>query len=537
MYSDIPDSRSLYDSEPVQPARTKFLRAMPPAYRGLAAVLAVLVVVVFTTAFALQSRTATPVPINARAAPGAISVKGRYLVYPDGSRFIMKGIAFPVVISSRENTYNVSGWIAVLEQLAALTDINTVRLYNMDCRSDYSKFIKRAEELGIYIIVPFTAIMGDGALGRDFRAPICWTSKLYHYGVDCINNFAKYPNVLGGMIGNEVMSDLKYWPAAPCVAAYARDLKRYMASANVRKIPLIYATQHSAIGAVMSAEDNVRNTLEYLTCDPEASIDIYGINVESWCSTKQTFEKNEDGSTSPYYSLWKDLNNVSTPLVFSEMGCSKALYNRDNLLKRYVRDWNQVTVVLNQMADIFSGFCAYTYDGAPLFRMMDGNDAWNGRDVLKPGEDFYNFANQLKLAKYDPNVPAVAPAVQKVACNDTKKLMETTCDFYLYPMEWMPSYFQQTTTKGAYYSLEDHGSNFTGTYIVFLLALLALIGCYVYSSFNKRPASGLVTEGKYNAYQSRVMCYCADEKLKTLSQIHLHTQEISMLPPLISFRF
>ena len=67
-----------------------------------------------------------------------------------------------------EHEYNLSGWNAVLDQLATETDINTVRLYVMDCRYDYTSFIDHAAKLGIYVMmVPLTTIMGPGVLSRD----------------------------------------------------------------------------------------------------------------------------------------------------------------------------------------------------------------------------------------------------------------------------------------------------------------------------------------------------------------------------------
>lgn len=57
---------------------------------------------------------------------------------------------------------DISGWIAVLEQLARETDINAIRVYEMDCNPNdgdhysnrnYGEFLRRAAELGIYVIV------------------------------------------------------------------------------------------------------------------------------------------------------------------------------------------------------------------------------------------------------------------------------------------------------------------------------------------------------------------------------------------------
>ena len=114
-----------------------------------------------------------------------ITVKGRHLLLHDHERFFIKGIGFPTPPPSQtkhyysndtttfnntqhtEDEYYLSGWNAVLDQLATETDINTVRLYVMDCRYDYTSFIQHAAELGIYVMIPLTTIMGPGVLSRD----------------------------------------------------------------------------------------------------------------------------------------------------------------------------------------------------------------------------------------------------------------------------------------------------------------------------------------------------------------------------------
>eukprot|EP00808_Paulinella_micropora_P018593 g52061.t1 len=370
--------------------------------------------------------------------------QGRYLVYPDGSRFFMKGMAFPIQIPFVEKGYDKDGWIAVLEQLAATSTVNTLRIYTMDCREDYTEFIMRAQELGFYLIVPLTYPEGEGVLDRNLAAPKCYNAALYQYGKKCVNNFGKFVNVLAGMIGNEVMSDLEYWPSAPCVTAYARDLKHYMAFVGVRSLALMYAAQDAAIGAVMLPEDTLRLTVDYLSCDADYSIDMFGINVEAWCSSLQTFEKDEKGVESPYHTMWTALHNTSIPIIFSEMGCSKELFNRENGLQRYVRDWKQVPVVLGPMSDVWSGFVAYAYDGDPLFRMMAGSKFWNGKDILPPGPDFQNFVKQLlKWDAAQEGVKTQMPATPKrESCYNVEAEFKAYTNLELFPMHEVPTWFR-----------------------------------------------------------------------------------------------
>jgi hypothetical protein len=345
-----------------------------------------------------------------------VTVKGRYLVKEkDGSRFMMKGIAFPVPVDAKK--YNEKGWISVLHQLSndLELDYNTIRLYRMYPRVDYSGFFEEAARLGIYVIVPLTAASGGGVLDREVAAPKCYHWRLFHYGKSALHNYMQYPNILAGVIGNEVINQLEAWPVAPCVKAYGRDLKKYMAAQESKfdrpPLPLMYAAQNSAFGANMDVNEGLKVTQEYLACQREGStvddisgIDIFGVNVESWCSSKDTFEKSERGFAGPYHSLWKAMRNTTAmPLVMSEMGCAHMDYNRENELrtKNGTRDWIQVPVVLREMADTWSGFSAYAYNGNLQFNMFEnhnGGGVWDGIRPMEPTADFFNFQLQLKIA-------------------------------------------------------------------------------------------------------------------------------------------
>merc|ERR1711920_395397 len=201
-------------------------------------------------------------------------------------------------------------------------------------------------------------------------------------------------------------------------------------------LPLMYATQHDSPIAYVLPDEAVKLTLDYLYCADDTedgdTIDnkfIFGINIESWCSSLQSFEYEEDGEESSYHSLWRTLSGgnktetitdavtgetttvqlqpisplpVSVPVIFSEIGCSRELFNRDNDVQpKLVRDWKQLSLVSKYglMSDIFSGFIAYGYDGGgnSNFRMMggDNNPLWDGKHPLPPSPDYNNFRHQL----------------------------------------------------------------------------------------------------------------------------------------------
>ena len=371
----------------------------------------------------------------------AIHVKGKHLFKTDGSPFVVKGIAFPTVedkllVSAHGYGYNATAWLDVLRQLRELDlEFNTIRLYRMFPEHvDYDEFFEGAASMGVYVIIPLTSSKGKGVLDRNLAAPKCYGRKLFRYGAHALKSYLKHSNVLAGMVGNEVMNDEKAWHAAPCIRAYSRDLKLFMDKlvadeVFTRTLPLIYAAQDSSVvgGAATDKDTVVKLTVDYLTCveegngdvvvpdvgggEPirgilnfeddkfgESPIDIFGVNIESWCSSTQKFLYNSDGTPGTYYSLWSALRNSSVPIIFTEMGCPHSQFDRDDEERKTAegtRDWKQVPFVLNEMADSWSGFIAYAYDGPKDFVMFGGGE-WNGTNVLTPTKDFDNFRNELK---------------------------------------------------------------------------------------------------------------------------------------------
>eukprot|EP00804_Cyclotella_cryptica_P011947 CCRYP_004429-RA/>CCRYP_004429-RA protein AED:0.19 eAED:0.19 QI:870/1/1/1/0/0/2/47/319 len=210
---------------------------------------------------------------------------------------------------------------------------------------------------------------------------------------------------------------------------------------------------------------------------------MFGINIESWCSSLQSFEYEENGiDESSYHALWRTLfkgtklettmdavttevtvreiptispKPLSIPIVFSEMGCSKYLFNRDNGLQQpsLARDWKQIPVVLDHpLSDEMSGFIAYGYDGGgnEAFRMMgDDNTRWDGIEPLPPSLDYDNFCNEMSnTIKTESasdetsggNLNANSTFWVPAECEEFSSKLEQLWGVALYPLAKMPSY-------------------------------------------------------------------------------------------------
>jgi Glucanosyltransferase len=375
-----------------------------------------------------------------------VIVVGKFLVYERNPRlrFRMRGLAFPV--PHVETYYNEDGWIGILKQLRkASPELNTLRLYHIHPGTTMTRFYQAAADLGFYLLVPLTSAQGNGVLNRDDDAPNCYRPELYHYGAQVIDSVRDHPNVLGGILGNEVMNSLADWPAAPCILAYARDLKRYAPG-----FPLIYTTQHDGITAEVNPAQTVKLMLDYLTChsNSTATIDILGVNIESWCSSLGTFETNEDGTMGSYLDLYDHLLDSTIPLIFSELGCGQNYFDRDNGLGTPLgdgdhlkaREWQQVHVVENNMVDEFSGFLAYAYDGPVNFRMTTGGP-WDGMHPLEFNLDMKNYLQALMETSSDLLPAGDTTSTVAPSCPSVHAFLQECCHLDLLDVDQLPSYY------------------------------------------------------------------------------------------------
>ena len=433
-----------------------------------------------------------------------VIVSGKFLVYErdPSQRFRMRGLAFPVPHDVETNNYRPDGWIAILKQLrAASSELNTVRLYRIPAEQGriMDSFYQAAAELGFYVLVPLTSAQGDGVLNRDDDAPDCYQPPLYHYGVRVIDSVQDHPNVLGGVIGNEVLNSLADWPAAPCLLAYARDLKLYAPG-----FPLIYTTQHDGITAEVTPAQTVQLLADYLTCHSNdennntnslaATIDIMGVNIESWCSSLGTFERNEDGTKGSYLDVYEHLANSTVPIIFSELGCGQNFFDRDNGLGTPLegsdhlkaREWKQVHVVETDMVDEFSGYLAYTYDGPIDFRMTTGGP-WDGVHPLEFNLDMRNYLQALKEAS-SASLPvrntgvAIAPT-----CASVHEFLQSCCHLDLLDVDEVPSYYvnTNTTTTKKEITAFHHSQPMREIFIYpLILSILIMVATLLYSVFH-----------------------------------------------------
>ena len=227
------------------------------------------------------------------------------------------------------------------------------------------------------------------------------------HGQHVVNLFTPYSNVLAFAVGNEVINSLPRWRAAPCVKAYARDIRRFMSSCHAsdhsRVIPLLYAAADNAI-AHFPAEENDRMKMDFLTCttirggggggggggeggeeavEPdsgdERSIDLIGLNLFRWCSDQCSFHSCESAKVVAAF--------VSSPIpvLLTEYGCAQYTFHLNHTERVGTNPFAETSLLYSPaMTQVFSGGFAYTYGvrgGAAFAFFGDGGRTATG----KPG--------------------------------------------------------------------------------------------------------------------------------------------------------
>jgi len=259
-----------------------------------------------------------------------------------------------------------SQWGPALKAIANL-GANTVRIYNLDPEKSHEKFMTRAAELGLYVIIPLTR--KDWGYLPAFPAPDCYTKDIDSYGNVGVNllttgklivkEFSKYNNTLLFTIANEMtVNDKNGFSAFPCVKAYTRDIHRYQSSCkeHMRRVPLIYADMDIGQDRTMVGE--------YMSCEvesPDDAVDAYGINVYSWCDKGYPDEHGVDSfQYSPYLDIKTGFVNFQKPVLFTEFGCNVGEWETFCPYKGG-RQWPDVKVIMGTMGEIISGAVAFEF--------------------------------------------------------------------------------------------------------------------------------------------------------------------------------
>ncbi|CAE7532198.1 PGA4 [Symbiodinium microadriaticum] len=258
-------------------------------------------------------------------------------------------------------------WSEDLDAIANL-GANTVRLYNVDPKNNHTKFMEK-------VIVPLNG--KDWGFLPAFPAPDCYTQaaclwqEIEGYGNVGVNalsfakqvvkEFSQFNNTLLFTVANELaQNDKNGWAAFPCVKALTRDVHQYQKScgSSMRRVPLIYSDVD------MGAGDR-GEVARYLTCaldSEDDAVDVYGLNVYSWCDETYPGDGLADNfQYSPYYEIKKDFKDLAVPMLFTEFGCNLGVF-KTKCPYPDGRTWPEVKhLVGKDMGEIISGAIAFQF--------------------------------------------------------------------------------------------------------------------------------------------------------------------------------
>jgi hypothetical protein len=156
--------------------------------------------------------------------------------------------------------------------------------------------MRHLDAAGIYTIIGLSGTVVNNSLG--YR-PTSWDTSLYRRFTTVIDEFQKYPNVLGFVVAFSV--EKRFATSLPFVKAAVRDLKNYILDKKYRTIPVGYAGH----------DDDSSRISDLLNCGEKmSSIDFYGVSrYRAYCD-RTSLEKFED-----------DYRDLSIPAFWFQSAC------------------------------------------------------------------------------------------------------------------------------------------------------------------------------------------------------------------------
>ncbi|KAG5949155.1 hypothetical protein E4U60_007291 [Claviceps pazoutovae] len=322
----------------------------------------------------------------------SIVIKGSKFFYPNGTQFIMRGVAYQQASGAAGATSSTTGYVdpladadrckADVPNLVSLRT-NVIRVYAIDPSKDHSSCMKMLNDNGIYVV----ADLGEPTTSINRESP-AWDTLLFDRYQKVVDELAKYSNVIGFFAGNEVSNAANNTNASAYVKAAARDTKAYIKSKKYRPMGVGYAAND---------DKPIRDQIaSYFNCGPaEDSIDFFGYNIYSWCGDS-SFE------ASGYNRLLEFFKSYSIPIFFAEYGC-----NLPNGAAGRIFD-ETTALYVDNMTDVVSGGIVYEYfqetNDYGLVKISDGGSAIKLKDfgALQKKISTVN-AKGVDMSSYSPS--------------------------------------------------------------------------------------------------------------------------------------
>ncbi|KAJ5211230.1 Glycoside hydrolase superfamily [Penicillium cf. griseofulvum] len=310
-----------------------------------------------------------------------ISAVGNKFFYENGTQFYIKGIAYQLTPSDPLiDTAQCKRDIARMSELGT----NAIRVYHVDPHGDHKGCMSALADAGIYLFVDL-----DTFDTQIEQTKPHWNQTQFDHFKAVLDEFQKFDNTAGVLVGNEVLTTADGSAAAPYVLAAARDIKAYRNKKGYREIPVGYSAADIA---------DLRPMLQnYMACAKDASdrLDFYSLNAYEWCGSS-SYEK------SGYNILQKNATHYPIPIFFSETGCNQPSPR-----------------TFEDQAAIFGGHMSDTWSGSIIYEWIEET-------------------NDYGLISYGPSVDAATATASSIEDGFTRKGTPTPVspDFHNLKSQW-----------------------------------------------------------------------------------------------------
>ncbi|KAI3199035.1 CAZyme family GH72 [Penicillium roqueforti] len=262
-----------------------------------------------------------------------VSVAGNGLL-SKGKRFQIKGVVYgqrssrstpiDVLAGSRASQCAIDG--PMIKALGA----NTISVGYIDATQSHDKCMQVFEDNGIYVLANM-ASQRDWSLmnmtGMDVSSNIAnstWQMNVFKQYAAVLDSMAGYNNLLGLLVGDEIISGYTSVDLAPYLKAAARDMKAYTAARQYRPISIGYAT--SAEYTYMQAlGEYLMVATKYLRGSLGTSPRFIGSNMSSIWSGAIIDEWRQ--ATGNYGLVSYTTSGVSTPTTLADYNALKSQWS------------------------------------------------------------------------------------------------------------------------------------------------------------------------------------------------------------------
>ncbi|KAJ5181546.1 hypothetical protein N7449_011693 [Penicillium cf. viridicatum] len=230
-----------------------------------------------------------------------ISAVGSKFFYENGTQFYIKGIAYQLTPSDPlVDTAQCKRDIARMSELGT----NAIRVYHVDPHADHKGCMSALADAGIHLFVDLDTFNTQIEQNEPH-----WNQTQFDHFKEVLDEFQKFDNTAGVLVGNEVLTTADGSAAAPYVLAAARDIKAYRDKKGYREIPVGYSAADIA---------DLRPMLQnYMACAKNASdrLDFYSLNAYEWCGAS-SYEQ------SGYNILQKNATDYPIPIFFPRLAAT-----------------------------------------------------------------------------------------------------------------------------------------------------------------------------------------------------------------------